>query len=94
MVMSDSNHTFLKVTQTHMLVPPKHTPDSTAGLSSAQVNTILNIKNCFVYVWLKNKREFWLYPIQIQGSMLIGCAWNGVKWSDATIHLDSIKSYC
>lgn len=86
----------LKVTQTmtETLVPPKYTPNNNAGLSSSQVHTILNIKNCFVYVWLKNKSEFWLYPVQIQDNTLKGHAWDGRKWFSTAIRLDSIKSYC
>jgi hypothetical protein len=35
----------------------------------------------YTYVWLKNGRSFWFYPISLEYHAVTGYRWNGFNWT-------------
>ncbi|MDR1693288.1 MAG: hypothetical protein LBR72_08010 [Oscillospiraceae bacterium] len=80
--------------RTYWITAPNYIPKPSAGVPPGLCDTIRNTAGCFVYVWLKNNREFWFYPEEISGGTLTGYGWNGSKWSGVSFRSDSVLSYC
>ncbi len=47
----------------------------------------------YVYVWLKNGRSFWFYPVYVSRTTAAGYRWNGYTWQYYGLDLNRIASF-
>ena len=76
-----------------MVVPPNYTPTISTGVRPEHVQTIENIRYCLVYVWTKNRQEFWFVPTECKNGVIQGYAWYKRIWIIIKLRTDKIKSY-
>ena len=81
----------------HRTPPPSFVPAQT---QSQQVSTFAvdpgSIRCClfrFTYVWLRNRQQFWFYPIFVGRQSVSGFRWNGFMWVFFGVSLRQIESF-
>lgn len=75
---------------THM---PNSKPDRKHALSKNTLDTIKNLSDIVVYLWLKNGNSFWYYISYFQKNYLVGYVWNGKYWTKREIHVKLVIGY-
>ncbi|WP_317964631.1 collagen-like protein [Paenibacillus sp. CCS19] len=45
------------------------------------------------YVWLRNRNQFWFYPVFVGRTSVSGFQWNGRFWMYTGLSLQSIESF-
>ena len=82
--------------------PPSSPPPSfvPAQTQSQQVGTFAvdpgSIRFClfrFTYIWLKNRQQFWYYPVFVGRQSISGFRWNGFMWVFFGVSLRQIESF-
>lgn len=80
--------------------PPSKTPEkpkqkTAKGAETKMVspNSIQPCKFRFTYIWLKNKREFWVWPTYIDKYTLAGFRWTGRGWGYFGVDLKQIEEF-
>ncbi len=68
-------------------VPPQKVPKYFCGLTNVDYSGLLET---MIYIWLKNKNEFWFFPVEAKPKHLIGLRWRDSKWIPYYIELDYI----
>lgn len=80
--------------------PPSSPPPSFVPAQTQQVGTFAvdpgSIRGClfrFTYVWLRNRQQFWFYPVFIGRQSISGYRWNGFRWVFFGVSLRQIESF-
>jgi hypothetical protein len=82
--------------------PPSSPPPSfvPAQTQSQQVGTFAvdpgSIRFClfrFTYLWLRNRQQFWYYPVFVGRQSISGFRWNGFRWVFFGVSLRQIESF-
>lgn len=82
--------------------PPSSPPPSfvPAQTQSQQVGTFAvdsgSIRFClfrFTYIWLRNRQQFWYYPVFVGRESISGFRWNGFMWVFFGVSLRQIESF-
>ena len=82
--------------------PPSSPPPSfvPAQTQSQQVGTFAvdqgSIRFClfrFTYLWLRNRQQFWYYPVFVGRQSISGFRWNGFMWVFFGVSLRQIESF-
>ena len=82
--------------------PPSSPPPSfvPAQTQSQQVGAFAvdpgSIRFClfrFTYVWLRNRQQFWYYPVFVGRQSISGFRWNGFMWVFFGVSLRQIESF-
>ena len=67
--------------------PPSSPPPSFVPAQTQQVGAFAvdpgSIRRClfrFTYVWLRNRQQFWYYPVFVGRQSISGFRWNGFMW--------------
>lgn len=72
--------------------PPSFTPAFPATQAYAGGMNRCLFRN--TYVWLRNGRSFWFYPISVTRDMIIGFRWSNRRgWIFRSIHRDNILTF-
>ncbi|MCP8968682.1 transporter [Ectobacillus sp. SYSU M60031] len=78
--------------------PPSFTPPrppSQASLYAVDPGAIRRCLYRYTYVWLRNGRGFWFYPIYVGRNSVAGYRWrpNQYRWSYVGLDLNSIEYF-
>jgi hypothetical protein len=80
--------------------PPSSPPPSFVPAQTQQVGAFAvdpgSIRRClfrFTYVWLRNRQEFWFYPVFLGRQSVSGFRWNGFMWVYFGVSLRQIDSF-
>lgn len=77
--------------------PPKATPSlkaaKTPGLKAVDPGALKPCTFRFVYLWLKNGREFWAWLVFVGPQSAAGWRWNGYRWVYFGVDLKNIESF-
>ena len=88
--------------------PPRHEPPHQSGkppleppavipqrsnLPGIEPYTIVNCLYKTTYIWLKNGREFWLYPVYTGRTSMAGFRWSGNGWAYYGFDIYSIEAF-
>ena len=55
-----------------------------------------SIRRClfrFTYLWLRNRQQFWYYPVFVGRQSISGFRWNGFMWVFFGVSLRQIESF-
>lgn len=72
---------------------PKAIPDRKHAMPKSHLNTIKNLSNVLVFIWLNNGNSFWFFVSFERQNRLVGHAWNGRQWIIRELNLQSVWSY-
>lgn len=80
--------------------PPTSPPPSYVPAQPMQAGTFAidpgSIRRClfrYTYIWLRNRQQFWFYPIFIGRNSVSGWRWTGFGWMFFGISLNQITSF-
>lgn len=71
----------------------KYTPDITHCLLGRDLETINNLSDTVVFIWLINGHGYWYHIQYVNGNTLIGYALNAGWWYYAPINKKQISRY-
>ncbi|PLT29782.1 hypothetical protein CUU66_11275 [Peribacillus deserti] len=75
--------------------PPSYIPAQTQQAQAFAVDPG-SIRRClfrYTYVWLRNREQFWFYPIFLGRTSISGYRWTGFRWVYFGISLRQIESF-
>lgn len=72
---------------------PKSKPERKHGLPPNTRNTLKNLNDIVVFLWLKNGSSFWYFISYSTNNHLVGYIWNGNFWEKREILLRFIVTY-
>ena len=76
---------------------PLHAPPASLPGRNSRLNPDrAALQRCIghtVYIWLKNGREFWFYPIHIGRTTVAGYAWKRGRWIYTGFSIHSIEFF-
>lgn len=75
--------------------PPKVIPPRDKGFDVRAIDPIA-LRGClykYIYVWLVNRQQFWMYPTCVGRDSISGYRWNGYKWIYAEFDLKLMESF-
>lgn len=80
--------------------PPMTPPPSFVPAEAQQIETFAvdpgSLRGClfrFTYLWLRNRQQFWFFPIFIGQRSVSGFRWNGFSWIYFGLSLREIRSF-
>ncbi|WP_280771650.1 hypothetical protein [Salipaludibacillus daqingensis] len=80
--------------------PPTTAPPSFVPAESQQAVAFAvdpgSIRGClfrFTYLWLRNRQQFWYFPIFVGRSSTSGYRWDGFRWVFFGVSLREIRSF-
>lgn len=73
--------------------PPRTTPTRRHALPREMTDTLQNLSNTLVYLWLREGRGFWYYLARQERGILRGYAWSGRRWLRRDLARTVIWSY-
>ena len=71
----------------------KNPPKSHCCLCGREIETIKNLNNLVIFLWLKNGKGFWYHVYYVNGDILVGYKLFNKKWHFQKIHIKNILSY-
>jgi hypothetical protein len=72
---------------------PKTKPERKHALTKNALETIQNLSDIVVFLWLKDGSGFWFYVSYSTKNYLVGYIWSGKHWVRREIHLKLIVAY-
>ena len=72
---------------------PNMVPKIQYGLQVTDVQVLEPLLFCYIYIWLVDRTAFWLYPISITATMVVGYLWQNNQWVLQTIEGSRIEAY-
>nr|WP_246439652.1 hypothetical protein [Bacillus benzoevorans] len=75
--------------------PPSYVPTQTMQASAFAVDPG-SIRRClfrYTYIWLRNRQQFWFYPVFLGRNSVAGWRWTGFRWMYFGISLNQIQSF-
>lgn len=73
--------------------PPSGRPSSSCAMGCEDARLFYKFTHCLSYVWLENKREFWIYPTHFTRNSVYGYVWNGHIWREYSFKRKLMKTY-
>lgn len=77
--------------------PPSFVPAQTqafqAGTFAVDPGSIRRCLFRFTYIWLRNRQQFWFFPIFLGRNSVAGWRWTGFNWMYFGISLRQIESF-
>ena len=71
----------------------KCNPNFDMNIGKYYLHTIKNIKECMIFIWLKDGNSFWYYVKHVKNNTLEGYANRKNKWIYIPISINSIEAY-
>lgn len=77
--------------------PPSYVPAQTQALQAGALAVDPgSIRRClfrYTYIWMRNRQQFWFYPIFLGRTSVAGWRWTGFSWVYFGISLRQIESF-
>jgi hypothetical protein len=77
--------------------PPTYTPQRPRpqgiGIQAVDPGAIRPCTFRYVYIWLRNGRQFWAYLVFVGRNSVAGWRWNGFRWVYFGVDLRRIDSF-
>lgn len=73
--------------------PPSFVPTEQVSAFAVDPGSIRRCMFRYTYVWLRNRQQFWFYPIFIGRQSVAGWRWTGFSWMYFGISLRQIQSF-
>jgi hypothetical protein len=73
--------------------PPSFVPTAQVGAFAVDPGSIRRCMFRYTYVWLRNRQQFWFYPIFVGRQSIAGWRWNGFMWLYFGVSLRQIESF-
>lgn len=73
--------------------PPAFVPTQQPAAFAVDPGGIVRCLFRYTYVWLRNRQQFWFYPIFVGRRSIAGFRWNGFRWVYFGIDLRRIQSF-
>ncbi|MCL2592610.1 MAG: hypothetical protein FWD82_04510 [Defluviitaleaceae bacterium] len=73
--------------------PPRMIPPRSSGFGAVDGRAISRCMFRTTYVWLRNGREFWFYPVFVGGRSVAGFRWDGFNWRYIGFDLNTIDFF-
>ncbi|MBM7693781.1 hypothetical protein JOC77_003225 [Peribacillus deserti] len=75
--------------------PPSYIPAQTQQAQAFAVDPG-SIRRClyrYTYVWLRNRQQFWFFPVFLGRTSISGYRWTGYRWVFFGVSLRQIESF-
>jgi hypothetical protein len=73
--------------------PPTFVPTEQIGAFAVDPGSIRRCMFRYTYVWLRNRQQFWFFPIFVGRQSVAGWRWTGFRWMYFGISLRQITSF-
>lgn len=73
--------------------PPKATPQTTKAYPGGPKGDLCKCFSKYTYVWMKDGREFWIWPIAIYEDFIVALKWKRNRWVYSRIPKRKIKYF-
>jgi hypothetical protein len=73
--------------------PPTFVPTEQISAFAVDPGSIRRCMFRYTYVWLRNRQQFWFFPIFVGRQSVAGWRWTGFRWMYFGISLRQITSF-
>jgi hypothetical protein len=73
--------------------PPTFIPTEQVSAFAVDPGSIRRCMFRYTYVWLRNRQQFWFFPIFVGRQSVAGWRWTGFRWMYFGISLRQITSF-